>query len=141
MRPYQVLPKTTKGEVAYEATGKDLNILFANAAKALESIVVNLSAVRCTTIRKINLEGGSTADLLYRFLSELVVLKDTYQLIFSDVEVKTNDNGTMLSGALRGESINKKRHRLKQSVKAVTKRHFKLEKTKEGWLAQVTLEL
>lgn len=140
MRPFRVLEGAAAGDLAFEASGKDLSGLFTNAAKGLERLMIDPASVKKVVARKVNIQAENTNELLYKFLSDLVFFRDTYQLVFTSFKVKVGNDGRSLSGLLQGEIIDKKRHKLIRNIKAVAKRHFDVAKRSGVWTAKAVLE-
>ena len=78
-------------------------------------------------------------DLLYNFLSEIVYIKDTKQLVFQKAKVKIKD--FKLEATLYCDKIDYNTQELRNDVKAITLHRFKLEKTKEGYKAMIVLDI
>ncbi len=142
---FNFLANVATSDLAFEAFGKDYNELFGNAALALESAQVDLASVKPNIVKKIKIKGGSLEDLLFSFLEELVFLKDSEQMLFSQVSciVETDDANFILKAKLRGERINPQKHKLGVDVKAVTKHLFKIEKRplKKDLMCRVVLDV
>jgi SHS2 domain-containing protein len=118
----------------------DLDALFADAARGLFSLIVeNLEDVR--PAREVNffIEGEDKAFLLFDWLSELLYTFDSERLVFSEFEVKVAGPG--LTALSRGEHLNPSRHRLGHEVKAITYHGLKVERTEDGWLAEVIVDI
>ena len=127
-------------DVGLRARAPDLKGLFEDAAKALFSvIVVNLDAVRPLREVTLRVEGSDYEDLLHDWLGELLYTFDTRHLLFSDFEVELDGDG--LRATARGEPIDPKRHQLDAEVKAITYHGLKVEEDRDGWLAEVIVDL
>ncbi len=72
MRKYEFLEHTA--DVAFRAYGNNVNELFKHAAEALESIMICLDDLACEDSRTIVLTSDTYEDLLYDWLSELLVI-------------------------------------------------------------------
>ncbi len=130
------------GEAAFRAYGSTLGELFSNAALALFSIMGDLKTVEPKDERGVMLDDLSVERLLLDFLSELVYLKDAEAMLFSQFEVNVSKDETYhMLAKLRGEPINPSKHRLGVDVKGVTMHRYKFEKLREGYQAQVVLDI
>jgi SHS2 domain-containing protein len=80
---------------------------------------------------------------LFNFLSELVFVKDSEQLLFSrfDIDIFPENNGWKVKCECFGEKIDPEKHELLVDVKAVTMHKFAIEETKNGWKARVVLDI
>lgn len=118
----------------------DLDTLFIEAAQCLFSAIVeNLDAVEPKQTIEITLEGDEREYLLFDWLNELLYRCDTEHLLFSQFEVKVTPTG--LAATARGEPLDRDRHRLTHEVKAITYHGLKVEQTKDGWLAEVIVDI
>ena len=82
MKKYNFLEHTA--DVMVEAFGENLEELFTNAALATTETMVDLPTLTKEEDHHIILESDDLEELLYDFLSELIFLKDTEQLLFKD---------------------------------------------------------
>ncbi len=136
MQKYEFLEHTA--DVAFRACGKDVDELFEHAAEALESIMICLDDVACEAPRTISLTSERYDDLLYDWLSELLILFELDLFAVRCCKVKIEDFS--LYATCLGERINPDKHRLKEEVKAVT--YHELEVTKNTYFyAKVTLDV
>ncbi|MGA3199389.1 MAG: archease [Halobacteriota archaeon] len=71
MQKYEFLEHTA--DVTFKAYGRDLNELFENAAEALEDTMVILDEVASGEILTIEMSSDSYENLLYDWLSELLI--------------------------------------------------------------------
>lgn len=130
-------------DIAFEASGKDLDELFKSSAKALFEILADAKKVSKSISKKIGLKNKVIENLLYDFLSEILYIKDLDFMIFSDCDVKTKrtKNGFKLEAILYGDKINPKKHELHSDAKAITLHQFSIEKTKNGFKAFVIVDI
>lgn len=118
----------------------DLNALFADAGRGLFSMVVeNLDEIRPLETKSITIAGGDVEYLLFDWLNELLYLCDVERLALSRFEAEVTRDG--VSGTVSGERIDPARHRLAHEVKAITYHHLKVERTPEGWEAEVIVDI
>ncbi len=130
------------GEAAFRAYGLTLSDLFANAALALFSVMVDLSTVEPREERIINLADQNIERLLIDFLSELVYLKDADSMLFTEFEVDVRKKDRYhLRARLRGDRINPAKHKLGADVKGVTIHMYKFEQLSDRYQAQVVLDV
>ncbi|MBI4153886.1 archease [Candidatus Woesearchaeota archaeon] len=140
--PYKFIDDVSIADVAFEATGEDLNEMFESAGMAVtETMVRNLDKVEQKTEKKVRLESDNIEDLLFNFLQEIIFYKDAEQLLFSWIraEVKEN-NGYTLTASLKGEKLDMNKHELIVDVKAVTMHRFEVRKNGK-WKAFVVLDI
>lgn len=127
-------------DIGLRIIAPDLDTLFADAARGLFSLIVeNLEEVR--PVREVNffIEGEDKAFLLFDWLSELLYTFDSERLVFSEFEVEVAGPG--LTALSKGEPLDLGRHRVSHEVKAITYHGLKVEQTKDGWLAEVIVDI
>ena len=119
---YEIVDHTA--DVAIVARGADAGEAFANAGRALLSLVTDPDSVAEVEERRIELSADDLADLLVAWLNELIYLFDAENLLLSGFDVRpVGDTG--LVATVSGERVDKTRHRIKLGVKAAT--HHMLE--------------
>ena len=118
----------------------DLNTLFAEAAQALFSIIIeDLATVAPLRELKVTLAGADREYLLFDWLKELLYHFDAEHLLFSHFEVHVDEGG--LNGIARGEPLDRARHELAHEVKAITYHGLRVEPDADGWLAEVIVDI
>ena len=138
MCPFRVLEHTA--DIGFEAFGRTREETFANAARALFSLVVDLSAIIPREEVTITTNGPEPEGLLVNWLSELLYLHDAEGWLFREFEFRRLEDDTVSSIA-RGEKFERSRHHLKLLVKAITYHQLTFERTPEGWRAQVYVDI
>jgi protein archease len=127
-------------DIGLRARAADLNSLFAEAAKAFFSVIVeNAEEVRAVDEFSVTVEADERDDLLYDWLAELLYLFDTEHVLLGEFDVTVRDGG--LNATVRGEPIDSTRHRLDMEVKAITYHELKVEQNGDEWLAEVIIDL
>ena len=142
MKDFIYIDSVAPSDCAYRAFGATLEELFANAARAVTTVMVEPDSVALSRVVEIELKAATETDLLYNWLEEIVYLKDAENLFLVDFEV--NIGGTennRLKARARGDRIDYNSQRINVDVKAVTMHKFKLEKHVDGWEAFVVLDL
>lgn len=127
-------------DLGLRAVAPDLDTLFAEAATCLFSAIVeDLSAVRPETAVTVELRGEDREYLLFDWLKELLYRFDAEHMVFGQFEVQVRADG--LTATARGEPLDPARHMLGHEVKAITYHELKVEKTGDGWLAEVIVDI
>ncbi len=142
--PFTFLEDIAIADVAFEATGKTLEELLESAALAVTNTMVkSLDSVKHRVEKKFAVEGDSSEKLLFNFLQELIFLKDVELLLFSkfELDVMPKKDKLQLMVKAYGEKLDMKKHELLVDVKAVSMHNFKVEETKDGWIASVILDV
>ncbi len=127
-------------DIGLRARAADLNTLFAEAAKAFFSVIVeNYDEVRAVHTLPVSAEADRRDDLMYDWLAELLYLFDTEHVLLCEFDVSVSDG--RVTATVRGEPIESDRHRLDMEVKAITYHELKVEREGEEWLAEVIVDL
>ena len=105
-------------DIGIAAYGKTMNILFANAAAGMFSLITDLRGVRAVGEYHVKLKADTPEDLMVAWLSELLYLHETQRLLFKRFDVKVKR--TALDAKIDGEVMDRSRHHLHMVVKAVT---------------------
>jgi len=135
---YQIFEHTADLGIRIEA--EDLNTLFAEAGRALFSIIVtNVDAVHPIEQVEFNISGTDREFLLCDWLSELLFAFEKRRLLLTEFTVDVQEQG--LSATARGETVDTRRHRLEHEVKAVTYHGLKVEETDDRWIAEVIVDI
>jgi SHS2 domain-containing protein len=118
----------------------DLDTLFAEAATALFSTIVeDLATVRPAQLIRIELAKDEPDYLLFDWLKALLYHFDAEHLLLTRFEVKVDDTG--LKGRAWGEPLDRSRHELGHEVKAITYHGLRVERTADGYLAEVIVDI
>lgn len=113
-------------DVGFKAYGETLDIAFANAAIAMFEVITDTSTIEHKIIKKIKIEAEDECSTLYEWLSELLFLHDTENLVFSKFNVKIyqklgkEKKAFYLEALAFGEKFNPEIHEKRSEVKAVT---------------------
>ena len=130
-------------DVFFVAKADTLPALFNECALAVEETMVDVAKVKMVDTVKILGESATVESLLFDFLDELLFFKDYRQLVFSkfEIEIQEKEKKFSLVCSAQGEKIDFSRHEPKVDVKAITMHEFKVEKVKDGWKAQVLIDI
>ena len=136
-KEFEILNHTA--DVGIIAYGADMNETFANAAKALFSLITELDDVEEVLHRDIELTAPDEESLLVEWLNELIYLFDVENIVFNRFDITRLDN-TQLKARSYGEKVDSSKHRLKTGVKAVTYHMLKIDKG-DGYKVQVLFDI
>jgi len=132
---YEIIDHTA--DIAIKAHGSNLEEAFANAAYAMFDTMAVADSVKQVGEVEIKAKADDLEQLLVDWLSELLYICDTQDLLFSEFEVSIT--GTELIGKARGEVMDPSRHGLKTEIKAVT--YHMLEVNKSENYVQVLFDI
>lgn len=139
--PYRFLPDVALADVAFEASSGSLNGLFEDSAKALTAVMVDPRTVSPRVRRTIAISSEDLDRLLYDFLTELIIIKDTDSLLFAKFKASVDSQTNALRCSLLGEPIDRVRHKLRNDAKAVTMHLFGIRRSGRRWKATVVLDI
>jgi SHS2 domain-containing protein len=136
---YRFLPDVALADIAFEAKAGTLEELFEACAKALTAVMVDRRSISSKVEKVVKFSAEDIDRLLYDFLTELIVIKDVESLLFREFHVSIEDKHSAC--IMKGEHIDRERHRLRNDVKAVTMHMFGIRKITDGWQATVVLDI
>ena len=126
-------------DVGIIAYGADISQAFANAARALFSLITELDDVAEVLYRDTELTAADEESLLVEWLNELIFLFDVENIIFKRFDI-TQLNNTQLKARSYGEKVDSAKHKLKTGVKAATYHMLKISKG-DGCKVQVLFDI
>ena len=135
MEKYKYIPHTADQYI--EAYGKDLNELFQNTALGLTNMMVK--SIEPIKTKKIRIEAQTREELLYNFLNELLIIRDSENIFFSHFKIEIK--GNVLEAEAKGEEFNPQKHEQSIEIKAITYHDLKIEKTKEGYKVKLLVDI
>jgi len=146
MKDFEFLEHTA--DLKFRATGGTLDECFENSARALWTAILKLETVTPMEQREIVSEATSLEVLLHDFLSELLFLFETQEMVFNDFRVKIRgdvkirkDSSYILNATVGGEKINPERHKIETEIKAITYHEMLIVEDEEGWSATVLCDI
>ncbi|MGA9116486.1 MAG: archease [Bacteroidota bacterium] len=127
-------------DLGIEAQGPTPGDAFCRAAEGLMSVLVDPSGVRGRERREIHLTGADLPQLLVRWLSEILYLFDGKGFVCGTFGVDEM-TPTRLTGWTGGEPLDRRRHRTRRDVKAVTYHQLSVERMPEATRVRVFLDV
>ncbi|MGC9529128.1 MAG: archease [Candidatus Bipolaricaulaceae bacterium] len=139
--PYEILEHGADAGV--RGIGRTLEEAFAEAARAMFSLMVELAAVRPCRERAVEVKADDLGGLLVAWLGELLTLRDVEGLVFSDfsVEIGRSPGDLLLRGRARGEPLDPARHQPRLEVKAATYCGLRVGQEGGRYLAQCVVDV
>ena len=137
MTGYKFIEDLTS-DVMFEANGKTLAEVFENAALAMFSVICKLGKVSGRESLEVSVSGDNRKDLLINWLQHLIGLVDTEGMFFSRFRI-LEIGERRLKARVYGEGISPEKG--ETVVKAVTYYKFRFDKTPEGYVARVSLDI
>ena len=132
-----------KADIGVRGTGKTLGEAFAECAKAMFSVMVELESVKPKKSVKVKTSARNENELLLKWLNELLYEASIKEMIFCEFEAKIErgKKGFELKGTARGENIHPKKHKLKTEVKGASYSGLKVREEKGEFLAQCIVDV
>jgi SHS2 domain-containing protein len=140
MKSYEILPHTADGK--FRAYGRTLGEAFANAARALASLMWDWKKIEPKVEHRIEVRGKDREQLLVNFLGEIVYLLDTRKFLLAGVDrpaIRESGGGWSLEAVLSGDTLSD-RYEIFGDVKAVTYNDLKIEEC-DGFTVQVVVDM
>lgn len=116
IRRYEPVEHTA--ETGIRAFGSGLDEIFANAAYGMFDLMTDLSKVKPKGEFEVRLEAGDLQAIMVDWLTNLLFIHETHGVYLSEFQVHIE--GKSLSAKVMGEKIDRRRHRPRLAVKAVT---------------------
>jgi len=126
MKPYEFREHTA--DIIARAYGDTLDEAFAAAARAMFDLITSGAEIRTLDEHQIEVESIDLEGLLVTFLSDLIVLHETENMVYDEFRV-TLDGERKLSAFCRGEKFDPKRHGGGTAVKGVSYHLMEIEKS------------
>jgi len=136
---FKFLEGIATADVAIEATGKNLEEAFAEAALAMFEVQTNTKKVKPSISKNVSIKSEDKKSLLFDWLSRLIYLRDVEKMFFSRFDVKINK--LKLDAKIYGEKIDRKKHEIKIEVKGVSYTQMKIEEKPNECKIRVVLDV
>jgi len=132
-----------RADVGVRGVGKSKEEAFAECAKAMFSIMVDLEKVKAKGKDSLEIEARNLEELLVAFLNHLLYLRDVKGKAYNRFSLYiTNVGGKwFLKGDAFGEKIDAKRHCAKGDVKAASFHQLKVSEENGKWVAQCVVDV
>jgi SHS2 domain-containing protein len=137
MEKYKFIDDLTS-DVMFEAYGKDLKEVFANAAEAMFTVICHIKKVKPEKSMEIEAEAEDAGKLMIAWLQELIAAVDTEGMFFSRFDIQEISEKRMKAKCW-GEPVTPEKG--ETVVKAVTYYKFLFEKTSQGYKTRVAMDI
>jgi len=128
------------GDAGILLRAENLRQLFERAAWGMFTLLTNVAEIRLVEETRIQVEANDLPALMLAWLSELNYRHVTEHRLFGKFEVSVISD-QMVFAEVSGETINPDRHTIFTEIKAVTFHGLRLEKSDNGWEAQIIFDL
>jgi SHS2 domain-containing protein len=127
-------------DIGFRARGASQAELFEAAAEALLWVALEVEAVEARETYALQAQGDDPESLLVNWLSEVLYLWDARRLALRRCRVLEIAPGRVVGEGL-GEPWDPARHRAKLVIKGVTYHQLRVGQDRQGWCAQVFLDI
>ncbi len=133
-----------RSDIGITSTGENLREVFADGAKALFDIMVEIKTVK--PIEKISVMCSSKdkAGLFVEWLNELIFQKDVTGMVFSKFKIEEiiNKNDIYeLRAIIWGEKLNPAKHQIKVEAKGATFSQLSVKQKQGSWEAKCIIDV
>lgn len=133
-----------KADIGVRGFGDTVEAAFCAAATGMFAVVADLRRVRPREEITVACSAPDLELLLVDWLSALLREADTRGMLFSrfSVLIHEQNGGFALSGAARGEAVDRERHQPRVEVKAATWAELAVGQLPDGrWVAQCVVDV
>lgn len=132
-----------KADIGVRGFGATLEEAFSECARAMTGVITELKKVKADRQEVVEVSAPDEEALLVAFLNQLLFIKDTKKLIFSNfvIHISKKEGAFFLKAKALGTIINDKKHSFKIDVKAATYSELKVKKEGNGWVAQCIIDV
>jgi SHS2 domain-containing protein len=135
---YKVIDHTA--DLGIIVKGPDVRQLFIRAALAMTDLIVKVKIADTITERDLLVKGEDFADLMVRWLGEILYLFEGEDLIVTAIDI--NSIGPkQLRATLDLSAFDPRRHQILREIKAVTYHGISVGKSNKGWEARVIFDI
>ena len=138
MKKYEIIEHTA--DIAIKAFGSSLSEAFENAAKAMFDIITDKSEIESVGQYDIKIEASDLEQLLVDWLSELLFLNTSQNLVFGFFKVELDEEKKYLVGHVFGDKYSISKYKTGLEVKAATY-HMLEVKNKKPYYVQVLFDV
>ena len=106
--------------------------------------IVKIDTIQPKIEKTIEITSESIESLLFDWLSKLLTIHDSYNLLFSEFQIQNinrQNSGWYLKAKIKGEKFNEKKHESEMMIKAMTYNELKIEKKGKKFLLTVVMDI
>ncbi|MFO7838932.1 MAG: archease [Desulfosalsimonadaceae bacterium] len=136
--PYELIDHTA--DLGVCVTAESLEELFETAAHAMFEQIVDPGSLSGKHSTAIQVCGIDLPDLMINWLRELLFIWNGLESLLKKAHIE-NIKETELAASIWFDSFDAKRHDILTDIKAVTYHGIHVDKTKEGWRADIIFDV
>lgn len=127
-----------KADIGIRGIGSSLEEAFAEAARAMFSVMVDIDKVIPIKPVEIKCNADNHEELFVEFLNKLLAEATINEMVFSKFIVQIRNHE--LTGTAKGEKLDPEKHEVKTEVKAATYSQLKIERN-DKFVAQCIVDV
>ena len=127
-------------DLGVKITGTSLIDLFDNAGKTLLHLMFKASFTKKFDFTRISISGSDPADLMVRWLTEILYLFEGENLVVTDINIDSLSSSG-LKATLTTSPFDPKFHEIIREIKAVTYHQIAVTDENGIWTARVIFDL
>jgi SHS2 domain-containing protein len=135
---YTLLDHTA--DLGIKVRGTDLKDLFESAGRALMHLMVRANIPSKTTPMKISVSGEDLADLMVRWLGEILYLFAGENLVVASIRMGAVSS-SYLEATLETAPFEPEFHEVLSEIKAVTYHQIQVTEKANGWEARIIFDV
>ena len=136
--PFEFFDHTA--DVGLIARGATLAEAFANAARGMFALMVDIERVTEREERRVEVAADDAEGLLVNWLAELLYISEVDGLVFRRFDIEEAGE-TRLAARAFGEALDLERHNPQLMIKAVTRHMLEVAHEDTGWRVRVVLDI
>lgn len=120
---YRIRVLDHTADMGFEVNGNSLQNVFELSARALTSILTDVTGIKAVETTQVQLEAADLDGLMHAWLSEILYLFDGEKMLFTSFACSSLDlseTSCTLSAELGGEPYDPLKHAVSTYVKAIT---------------------
>lgn len=125
-------------DVGIVGRGRSLEEAFAEAARAMFNLMVEIEAVEPVKAIEVECEAENEEELFVEWLNALLAEASIHNMVFSQFDVRIEKG--KLTGLARGEELDPEKHEVRTEVKAATYSQLKIVRDSE-FVAQCVVDV
>ncbi len=135
---YEIIDHTA--DIGIRVKGESLKDLFVNSALSLFELSSRRQYTRDKkhTVVCVSLNASNIEELYVNWLNELLSLSSVKQLIFHNIKIDILDDKKLEARCTGSSMVN---YKVNIEIKAATYHRLKIAKVKDGWRAEVILDV
>lgn len=139
MKTYELLEHTA--DIFIKANGKTLSEAFENAAIGMFDIIYPTSKVGSIGEYQLEHKSADLEQLLVEWLSELLYIYETQNVLFSSFKVQLDETQLSLKCQAFGEKVDPSKHIISDEIKAVTYHMLEIGQESDHYFVKVLFDI